>query len=197
MEIGSIFLILALLVVVIVFISRPFFEERTQVNRSSVSSGVHDPSSLMAERDQILDAIQELDFDYTLGKIPESDYPLQRKMLLDRGVETLRNLDALSEHPASRGAGSAKDIDAALEAAIHARRVQSQEMDAQEVASIRSAKVREVNEINSIDPDDNIEFMIANRRRGRKENAAGFCPNCGGPVQKSDQFCPKCGFNLV
>jgi hypothetical protein len=197
MELGSIFLILALLVVVIVFISRPLFEEKTQVNRSSISSEEHDASSLMAERDQILDAIQELDFDYALGKIPESDYPQQRKMLLDRGVETLRNLDSISEHPASGETGLSKDIDAALEAAIHARRAQSQGMDAREVASGMPAKVREVNEINSIDPDDDIEFMIANRRRGRKENAAGFCPNCGGPVQKSDQFCPKCGFNLV
>ena len=197
MELGSIFLILALLVVVIVFISRPLFEEETQVQRSSLSSKEHASSSLMAERDQVLDAIQELDFDYALGKIPESDYPLQRKMLLDRGVETLRTLDALSEQTASGETDFSKDIDAALEAAIYARRAQSQGIGAQEVGSMMPAKTREVNEINSIDPDDDIEFMIANRRRGRKENAAGFCPNCGGPVQKSDQFCPKCGFNLV
>ena len=197
MELGSIFLILALFVIVIVFISRPLFEEKTPVNQSLVSPEEHDSSSLMAERDQILDAIQELDFDYALGKIPESDYPLQRKMLLDRGVETLRNLDALSDHASTGETGYLKDTDAALEAAIHARRAQSQEMDDQEIASTMNIKVREVNKINSIDPDDDIEFMIANRRRGRKENAAGFCPNCGGPVQKSDQFCPKCGFNLV
>jgi rubrerythrin len=42
-------------------------------------------------------------------------------------------------------------------------------------------------------PDDAVEAMLADRRRVRQEKAAGFCPQCGGPVQKSDRFCPKCG----
>jgi predicted amidophosphoribosyltransferase len=35
--------------------------------------------------------------------------------------------------------------------------------------------------------------LLADRRRVRQEKAVGFCPQCGGPVQKSDRFCPKCG----
>ncbi|RPJ39959.1 MAG: zinc ribbon domain-containing protein, partial [Chloroflexi bacterium] len=43
---------------------------------------------------------------------------------------------------------------------------------------------------------DELEEMIATRKRERKESAAGFCPRCGKPVQKSDKFCSKCGATL-
>jgi len=37
----------------------------------------------------------------------------------------------------------------------------------------------------------------AGRRRddaaGRRENAAGFCPQCGNPLRSGDRFCPECG----
>ena len=38
-----------------------------------------------------------------------------------------------------------------------------------------------------------VEKMVRERKQQRKERSAGFCPNCGDPVQKSDCFCPKCG----
>jgi predicted amidophosphoribosyltransferase len=34
---------------------------------------------------------------------------------------------------------------------------------------------------------------LAARRRARQDKSAGFCPQCGSPVQKSDLFCPRCG----
>ncbi len=46
------------------------------------------------------------------------------------------------------------------------------------------------------EPDDDLEIMLANRRRVRQEKAGGFCPKCGGAVQKSDRFCPKCGAKI-
>jgi predicted amidophosphoribosyltransferase len=45
-------------------------------------------------------------------------------------------------------------------------------------------------------PDDELETLLANRRRVRSEKSGGFCPQCGGAVQKSDRFCPKCGGRL-
>ena len=44
--------------------------------------------------------------------------------------------------------------------------------------------------------DDELEKLIAERRRSRQEKAAGFCPQCGNPVQKSDKFCHGCGRTL-
>jgi hypothetical protein len=45
--------------------------------------------------------------------------------------------------------------------------------------------------------DDDLEKLLADRRRARREKAAGFCPRCGGPVHKSDRFCPKCGGKIA
>lgn len=188
MDLGSIFLILALLVAVIIFVSRPLFNKFSETDRMVGSYDDHVLSSLMAERDQILDAIQELDFDHALGKIPNGEYPIQRQMLLDRGIEVLQTLDDATNEDVLTENASAADISSQLEAAIATRRQIFQ--DAKTGTPAQS-------ETRSIDPDDNLEYLIANRRRERKEKAAGFCPKCGGPVQKSDQFCPKCGYQLA
>jgi hypothetical protein len=174
MDLGSIFLILALLLLVGLFISRPLLERKSAV----VSQEEHEYSGLLAERDRILDALQELDFDFTLGKIPHEDYPFQRQTLLQRGAAVLRKLDSYQTE------GSGEGAEVRLEAAIAARRLQ---------AAPNSASSRTVRQA----PDDDLEVLIASRRRERSEKAAGFCPKCGRPVQKSDRFCPRCGATVV
>ena len=103
MDIGSIFLILGLLVIVAVFISRPFFERKA----SKAAQAGHEQSSLLAERDRLLDTLQELDFDYALGKIPEAEYPLQRAALVQQGAQILRDLDTYDGRSSFPGGGSA------------------------------------------------------------------------------------------
>jgi len=192
MDLGSIFLVLALLIVVVLFISRPFFGLKPIPENTLVNQEEHDVSALLADRDQVLDALQELDFDHALGKIPEEEYPAQRKILLDRGANILRELDAHQDTSTSTQE-SANDVDARLEAAIAARRA-----DVRGDASAALTPVPQQTQSAAIeDADDDLEYMIANRRRKRNDKAAGFCPKCGGPVQKSDQFCPKCGATLV
>src|SRR3970040_2332059 len=112
MDIGSIFLILALLLLVGLFVSRPLFERRAV----AVSREEHELSFLMAERDRILTALQELDFDHSLGKIPAEDYPGQRAALLQRGADILRQMDQYGDK------ASEADWEAQMEAAIAARR---------------------------------------------------------------------------
>ncbi len=41
--------------------------------------------------------------------------------------------------------------------------------------------------------DEDLEDLITKRRIARQQKTAGFCPNCGKPILKSDQFCPSCG----
>ena len=158
-------------VLVGLFIGRPFLE------RKAVPISLEDRqvSSLLAERDRILNALQELDFDFTLGKIPELEYPGQRSMLLQRGADILRQLDSL------RPENSQEDAEMRLEAVIAARRA-----DLRMAPNGGSGRVLYT-------PDDDLETVIANRRRQHKEKTGGFCPQCGRPVQKSDRFCPKCG----
>lgn len=184
MDIGSIFLILAFFILVALFVSQPFMNRRTAVESASDTAENHEVSALLAERDRILGAIQELDFDYTLGKIPEEDYPGQRAVLLQRGADVLRQLD---EHQPD---SAAEDVEARIEAVVAARR-----MDARRVPAGNGVRLQPANAV--ITEDDDLEALLANRRRERQEKSAGFCPKCGGPVQKSDRFCPKCGKDLV
>jgi NADH pyrophosphatase NudC (nudix superfamily) len=137
-----------------------------------VTQEEHELSALMAERDRVINSLQELDFDFRLGKIPEEDYPAQRAGLLQRGAEILKQIDSLAPQ-----AASAQDTEARLERAIAARR-----------ADMSIARVQV--------PDDDLEAMISARRKGRKEKSAGFCPRCGKPVMTTDRFCPSCGKSL-
>ena len=187
MEIGSIFLILALLLVVGLFVSRPFFDHKNERLISATDQVDHERSALLAERDRVLTALWELDFDFTLGKIPEEDYPSQRSALLHHGANLLRQIDALQPEV------EAGDAEARLEAAIAARRM-----------ALGSATAGANGNAGFVAPaarppaqDDEFEVMLANRRRVRQEKASGFCPQCGQPVQKSDRFCPKCGVKTV
>jgi hypothetical protein len=91
MEPVAIFILLILLVIIILFVTRPFFDRRRVLS----DHDSQEASSLMAERERLLTALQELDFDQALGKIPGEDYPVQRAALLQKGAEVLRQLDAL------------------------------------------------------------------------------------------------------
>ena len=119
MDLGSFFLLLALLILVGLFISRPFFEQKKAVLTYEVDSLDHQRSTLLAERDRILNALQELDFDHAMGKIPEDEYPVQRALLVQSGAQVLRQLDTLQLGAAG------DDVDVRLEAAIEARRAEA------------------------------------------------------------------------
>jgi hypothetical protein len=91
----------------------------------------HELSSLLAERDRVLSSLQELDFDFKLGKIPEEDYPAQRTSLLQKGADILRKIDGLTEKNSLSHEGAktpakpqAKDklTDESMESMIAARR---------------------------------------------------------------------------
>ena len=178
MDIGSIFLILAFFIPVVIYIIRPLFEK----NITSVTLPEHDISTLLAERDQVIATLQELDDDYNLGKIPSENYPSQRQSLLQNGADILRHIDAYQL--TSTGASAEER----LEAALVARRAI---MDgSQTLARKNGHAVPPV-------PDDDLEQKIALRRRTHQGKAGGFCPKCGRPVQAADRFCPKCGATLA
>ena len=90
-SIGSIFLILAVLIGVALYLAQPFLDSRAR----RMTSETRETSALLAERDRVVNALQELDFDFKLNKIPAEDYPIQRAALLQSGAEILKQLDAL------------------------------------------------------------------------------------------------------
>jgi hypothetical protein len=169
MEITAILVSLALLILVGVYLYAPFVQKRAR----RVTEEEHELSALLAERDRVINSLQELDFDYKLGKIPEEDYPGQRTTLLQTGADILKKIDTLAPEPAS-----AQDVDARIEKAIAARRAD---------AAVVKAEVS----------DDDIESMVSARRKNHKDKSSGFCPKCGKPVMVSDRFCPACGKSLA
>jgi NADH pyrophosphatase NudC (nudix superfamily) len=168
MDINALFFTLAILVLVGMYLYTPLVEGRAR----RVTEEEHERSTLLAERDRVINSLQELDFDYKLGKIPSEDYPLQRANLLQKGADILRKLDELTPD------NTRLDTEARIESAITERH-----------ADLSNAK-RGLT-------DDDLESMIAARHRSRKEKSAGFCPKCGKPVLISDRFCPSCGKALA
>jgi NADH pyrophosphatase NudC (nudix superfamily) len=172
MELSAIFFVLAVFILVGMYLYAPFMAQSRRTTTVEEAEE-HELSSLMAERDRVINALQELDFDQKLGKIPAEDYPLQRAELLGKGTEILRRLDELQPADFSRPYAASR-----LEEAVAARR-----------ADAAGAVRLEIS-------DDDLESLIAARRRGRTEKSAGFCPRCGQPVLVVDRFCPSCGKSL-
>jgi len=168
MDIGAILLLLALLIGVGLYLAAPLMNKRVR----RVTEESQEGSTLLAERDRVINSLQELDFDFKLGKIPDEDYPAQRAELLQKGADVLKKLDTLK--PAS---SFGPDAESRLEKAAAARRADS---------AAEAAKSEPVS-------DDEIESMLAARRKERGTKSSGFCPRCGKPVLVSDKFCPNCG----
>jgi zinc ribbon protein len=181
MELTAIFFSLAVLILVGIYLYAPFMERRAR----RVTEEEHELSALMAERDRVINSLQELDFDFKLGKIPAEDYPAQRTSLLQKGADILRRIDSFAAASPSgspegvlREEDDGQDTEARLERAIAARR-----------ADAPLARVEVT--------DDDLESMISSRRKRRTNKSAGFCPKCGKPVMVTDRFCPSCGKSLA
>jgi hypothetical protein len=142
--------------------------------RRTRANETHEVSALKAERDRVINSLQELDFDFNLNKIPAGEYPDQRAALLQKGADILRKLDEIA--PVS---SSAINAEARIEKATAAGRAD---------AGVMTPSIS--------DSDDDLESMIAVRRKGHKSKSAGFCPKCGKPMLVTDKFCPSCGKSL-
>jgi hypothetical protein len=91
MDIGSILIGLALVLVVGAYIGMPILTK----SGKAVTFEDRQLSELQAQRDRILNRVQELDMDYTMGKILEGDYKTERKGLMHKGAEVLKVIDTL------------------------------------------------------------------------------------------------------
>ncbi len=116
MTIGSIFLALALLILLLLFLVRPFFKVRPQ---RTLSNGQRE--QLLLRKEALLDAIRALDFDHDTGKLPDEEYDQQRSALMREAAVTLKALDDLPADPAD------EDIYAQIETAVSSIRLRRTE----------------------------------------------------------------------
>jgi hypothetical protein len=128
-DITSILIIVSIGLLTAAFIFKPFLTKSAAEKKESAEQTKidHVRSSLLAEKERVLSALQELDFDHTLHKIPEEEYPVQRAALMTRAAEIMQALDEMGVataapvvDPAAK-AGSGQDYDE-VEALIAKRR---------------------------------------------------------------------------
>lgn len=112
MDLGSILIILALALLAAAFIARPLVEHKG----ASIAEEDRRLSTFQAERDRVLDALQELDSDHAMKKIMPGDYQIQRATLLARGAEILKAIDKMEAVAVE--SSSEMDLEAELEVAV-------------------------------------------------------------------------------
>jgi hypothetical protein len=115
MEVGSVLIIAALVVVAAAFIARPL------VDFGAGDSGRDETaiSSRKAELEHVLSLIQDLDMDYAMEKVQADDYAALRPELLGRGAALMREIDSLQgTNGAKPDEPSRPDLDAEIEARV-------------------------------------------------------------------------------
>jgi hypothetical protein len=115
MDIGSLFLALALILLVVAFVARPIIDGRLHPESDSASP----LDSLITQREAVLTELRELDFDHSTGKVGDEDYAAQRARLLAHGAEVLKALD---QAPSVGHNGHSEPVDDEIERLVAARR---------------------------------------------------------------------------
>jgi len=92
MDLGSLLLALGLFVLVGFIVARPLLgaAHPTEIASTQIAR-------LTAEREAILAALRDLDFDYATGKISDSDHAAQRPALVAQGIAILKQLDEAAQ----------------------------------------------------------------------------------------------------
>lgn len=181
--IGILLLALALLVVVGLFVLRPFLF--APPSSAQIARGKRE--QLEAEKEQILTQIRALDFDHETGKIPEVEYQQTRERLLVEAAALLQQIDDLAPADEPRPGETGADE---IEAAIAERRKQ------RAAADIEAAVAQRRTQSQGIASRQRAALVAAGNGHGGETAGRAFCPQCGQPHDESDRFCAYCGQKL-
>jgi hypothetical protein len=144
--------------------------------------------SLEAQRESLYTQIKELDLDHATGKLNDEDYARLRADLVAQAAAVLKQIDGVTQSPASATVKVAAPTPTAgtddVEALIAARRKTRSTTAAPTSAAPKTA-------------DADAEAAIAARRKTTAPAATALtCPQCGKPITADDAFCAKCGAAL-
>lgn len=181
--IGSLLLGLALVLVVLLFLTRPFlrpvdedFETEEQIE------------SLLAQKEALLQDLRSLDNDMEAGKVAPELYAHDRPLLLKRAALVLQQLDRLGYVETPVAAAAAPSVDDQIEAAVRRLRTPA-EVDADIEAAVKRMRQETTAAPAATKPP--VQPVAAGTAMAR------FCPQCGRPVDPGDRFCAACGQNLT
>ncbi len=97
--VGSLLLGLALVLVVLLFLTRPFFRPVDEDFETDEQI-----ESLLAQKEALLQDVRSLDSDMEAGKVAPELYAHDRPMLLKRAALVMQQLDRLGYHELDDGA---------------------------------------------------------------------------------------------
>lgn len=192
---GSILLGVALVLVVALYVGRPFLRGHGE-QREALSA----QEALLAHKEALLEQIRTLDFELETGKMPEEEYQRQRAPLLQEAASVLKELDALAaEQPGNGATGhAARDVEAGIEAAIAAARgtgraetPPARDSEIEIEAAVRQLR-RTASNNGAAEKSQPQEAARPQEAVSRKPGGR-FCPQCGNPREAGDKFCAYCG----
>ena len=163
----ELFLAVIIVLGVLAFIAYPLFKPSPEEESETPVA----LDGLLSQRDAAYDAIRDLDFDFQMGKLSQSDYTTMRERYKGRAAVALEQIDETNR--ASADAGGLTD---------------EQE---EQIAKLRAAKRA------APAADDPIEREIARVRASKTSTAGVRCAKCGTPYHAGDIYCNKCGNRLA
>ena len=128
----EIILIAVLVIGVIAFIAYPLFN----TPRAEILDAPNALESLAAQRDSTYDAIRDLDFDFQMGKLSQSDYAMMREKYKARAAVALQQIDAVGDH----GNGAPVEEQAAQPRAAKRTAAPADDAIEREIARLRAGK---------------------------------------------------------
>lgn len=180
LTLGSILLGGALVVIVVLYLARPFAlpeDEAARVDRETLDG-------LLLRKDALLRDIRELDEDYEAAKVAPEMYRAARPKMVKQAAILMKQLD-------EAGYADAPTV------AVDAQSVDTQSVDAQIEAAVRRLRTPE-------QVDAQIEAAILQARQQPPPTMATpatngttqYCPQCGRRVEPDERFCARCGRKL-
>ena len=175
MSIGSLLLGATVLVLVGLFLARPFLLANTRFGQQKSLR-----QQLLAEKEAALAQIQVLEFDFETGTMPEEDYRQQRQKMVADAAEILKHLDELSGAVTTM---PTKGVEREIESAVaKLRQRQPRPAAPAPTADITKAAV---------------SVPAVEGTSGAGNGRVKFCSQCGQPVEEGDNFCAYCGHKIV
>ncbi|MGB7292303.1 MAG: zinc ribbon domain-containing protein [Thermodesulfobacteriota bacterium] len=170
----EIIILLAIVILTAVFITLPFFRKNTEVENpiEQKSNPIENPAlielkKLTSEKELLYTALNDIEFDYGLGKLSREDYDELKREYQAKAVSVLKEIDEISK-------------------GLHSTELED-ELE-KEITAIRKSKSHDENEIE--------DEILKARKQHNDKNRYLTCINCGRQYSAGDLFCSRCGIGL-